>query len=133
MTACRLCAIGFLRAGTPRIRVGRFFCARGIMGPCLGGARRPEGVRQQVDLNASCFRHPLAPGRPTNDVLAPWQFANEMKPGDVIVAKRGIKEIIGRGVVTGDYVYDADAEHYRTVRVGPLDPQGKLSLTSRGR
>ncbi len=32
-----------------------------------------------------------------NDILAAWQFASEMKPGDVIFVKRGLKEIIGRG------------------------------------
>ena len=51
-----------------------------------------------------------------------------MKPGDVIVAKRGIKEIIGRGVVTGDYVYDADAEHYRNVRGVRWTHKGNWSL-----
>ena len=51
-----------------------------------------------------------------------------MKPGDVIFAKRGIKEIIGRGVVTGDYVYDADAEYYRNVRGVRWTHKGNWSL-----
>ena len=34
-------------------------------------------------------------GRQTNDILAAWQFTKEMKPGDIIFAKRGTKEIIG--------------------------------------
>ena len=41
---------------------------------------------------------------------ATWQFANEMKPGDVIFVKRGQHEIVGRGVVTSDYRYDTDGD-----------------------
>lgn len=38
-----------------------------------------------------------------NAAHATWQFANEMKPGDVIYAKRGMREVVGRGVVTSGY------------------------------
>ena len=41
-----------------------------------------------------------------NDSLATWQFANEMKPGDIVYAKKGMYKIVGRGVVTSDYFYD---------------------------
>lgn len=33
--------------------------------------------------------------------LALWQFQNEMKPGDVVYAKRGRTEILGRGIISG--------------------------------
>ena len=92
------------------------FYARGIMGLAWGELGDLRAYASRSDLERQLLQTSSGPGRPTNDVLALWQFANEMKPGDVIVAKRGIKEIIGRGVVTGDYVYDADAEHYRNVR-----------------
>ena len=52
----------------------------------------------------------------TNSARAVWQFANEMKPGDVVFVKRGLKEIIGRGVVTGDYVYDPEGGEYPHLR-----------------
>lgn len=54
-----------------------------------------------------------------NQVHATWQFANDIKPGDIIFVKKGRKEIVGRGVVEGEYVYDPTREHYcntRTVR-----------------
>jgi 5-methylcytosine-specific restriction protein B len=35
-----------------------------------------------------------------------WDFANEMKVGDVVFVKKGVVSIIGRGIVTGNYVYD---------------------------
>lgn len=51
-----------------------------------------------------------------NDSLALWQFANEMREGDIVYAKKGVKMIIGRGVVEGDYTYDESLDTYRHVR-----------------
>lgn len=46
-----------------------------------------------------------------NDVLAAWQFTNELKPGDIVFAKRGTSKLLGRGVVQSDYEYDPDAKN----------------------
>jgi MoxR-like ATPase len=54
--------------------------------------------------------------KPTNDALTLWSFAHVMQPGDLVLAKRGRKEIIGWGVVTSDYRYQADRESHRHVR-----------------
>jgi len=104
------------------------FYARGIMGLAWGELGDLRAYASRLDLERQLLQTSSGPGRPTNDVLALWQFANEMKPGDVIFAKRGIKEIIGRGVVTGDYLYDADAEHYRNVRGVRWTHKGNWSL-----
>ena len=104
------------------------FYARGIMGLAWGELGDLRAYASRLDLERQLLQTSSGPGRPTNDVLALWQFANEMKPGDVIFAKRGIKEIIGRGVVTGDYLYDADAEHYRNVRKVRWTHKGNWSL-----
>lgn len=46
-----------------------------------------------------------------------WQFVHEMKAGDVIFAKRGRNEIIGRGIVESDYEYDDNRdEEYPNIR-----------------
>lgn len=54
-----------------------------------------------------------------NAVLEVWQFIHEMKPGDVIYAKDGTKKVIGRGVVTSDFIYDekkqTEFKYYRKV------------------
>ena len=47
---------------------------------------------------------------------ATWQFANEMKPGDIVFAKRGRSIVIGRGVVTSDYEFDDARDDNRNVR-----------------
>lgn len=40
----------------------------------------------------------------TNDANCVWQFVHEMRPGDVVFAKRGKSELVGRGTVAGGYV-----------------------------
>lgn len=65
---------------------------------------------------------------------ATWQFANEVKRGDVIFVKKGIKKIIGRGVVTSDYIYDEFREEYRHIRTvnwthkGEWDHEGQIVM-----
>jgi len=54
--------------------------------------------------------------RPTNDARAAWEFSHVLKPGDVIIAKKGRKQYIGYGIVTGPYVYDTSRVTYRNVR-----------------
>ena len=53
---------------------------------------------------------------PTNNALACWEFANEIKIGDVIFSKQGKSKIIGYGVVEGDYEFDDTREKYKQVR-----------------
>ena len=57
-----------------------------------------------------------------NAAHATWQFANEIKPGDIVFVKKGMHKVIGRGVVVGDYQYcpgheteDDEYGHIRTV------------------
>lgn len=47
---------------------------------------------------------------------ATWQFVHEMKPGDVIFAKKGMHFIVGRGIVVSDYEYDNARSEYKNVR-----------------
>ena len=53
-----------------------------------------------------------------NAAHATWQFANDIKPGDVVFVKKGMYKLIGRGVVTGDYQYtpDYEDEEYCNIR-----------------
>ena len=49
-----------------------------------------------------------------------WQFANEMKPGDIVFVKKGRFKIVGRGIVESNYYFDDKFEegynNYRKVR-----------------
>ncbi|NLL96974.1 MAG: AAA domain-containing protein [Clostridiaceae bacterium] len=52
-----------------------------------------------------------------NAAHATWQFANEMKIGDIVFAKKGMYQLVGRGVVVSDYVYDEKrSDGYRHIR-----------------
>ena len=52
-----------------------------------------------------------------NAAHATWQFANEMKIGDIVFVKKGMYQIIGRGVVMSDYEYDdARDDEYKNIR-----------------
>ena len=51
-----------------------------------------------------------------NDAHATWQFVNEMKPGDIVFAKKGMHQIIGRGVIESEYKFDSSRPQYRNIR-----------------
>ncbi|MCL2336789.1 MAG: AAA family ATPase [Firmicutes bacterium] len=56
-----------------------------------------------------------------NDAHCCWQFTHDIKIGDIIFVKQGVRKIIGRGEVTGDYQYEPaqpvveDYYHIRSV------------------
>lgn len=59
-----------------------------------------------------------------HSACATWEFANEMKPGDIVFAKNGMHLIIGRGVVKSDYIYDSERKEFKNIR--------KVDWTDRG-
>lgn len=70
-----------------------------------------------------------------NDAHAVWQFSRELKPGDIVFAKKGMTKIIGRGVVESDYIFDESrADKYKHIRkikwtnVGSWDHPGKAAM-----
>ena len=54
-----------------------------------------------------------------NASLEVWQFVHDIKPGDIVFAKKGQSTIIGRGVVTSDFIYDeakpTEFKYYRQI------------------
>ena len=60
---------------------------------------------------------------PFNHALAMWNFAREMRIGDILIAKRGGGALLGWGTVRGSYDYDPDRtdfQHVREVEWHPL-------------
>lgn len=52
-----------------------------------------------------------------NAAHATWQFVNDMKPGDIVFVKKGMHRIVGRGIVTSDYIFDASRrDEYKNIR-----------------
>ena len=50
------------------------------------------------------------------DACMLYNFAYDMKPGDIVFAKKGRSLIIGRGVVTSNYIYDENRNEQPNIR-----------------
>jgi|ERR1022692_922296 5-methylcytosine-specific restriction protein B len=55
-------------------------------------------------------------GYPINDSRACYNFLQVMRPGDRVIVKRGRDEVVGYGIVTGEYEYRPGRTTYRNVR-----------------
>lgn len=63
------------------------------------------------------MKEKIDPSRPyKNAAHATWQFANEMKPGDIVFAKKGMHLVVGRGIVESGYEYDSNLSHDKNIR-----------------
>lgn len=97
------------------------FYREGIMAigwGAIGDLTKFEDKNQIKEAMKQVYKQPDRSFR--NDALATWQFAKEMKVGDVIIVKRGTSQIIGRGVVDSDYIYNTNKygsyNHIRKVK-----------------
>lgn len=53
---------------------------------------------------------------PKNNSLTNWQFANEMNIGDIVFVKSSRIEILARGEITSDYIFDESRSDYKSIR-----------------
>ncbi len=51
-----------------------------------------------------------------NNAHCLWQFANELKIGDIVFDKKGMHKIVGKGIVTSDYIFDPSRKEYKHIR-----------------
>ncbi|MBB5887148.1 AAA family ATPase [Lactovum miscens] len=68
-----------------------------------------EQYSSRAEIEKLMSEHRNDGTRPINDSKAVWEFYQEIKPGDIVYAKEGVKKIVGRGVVTGEYYFDNHA------------------------
>ena len=113
------------------------FLEKGIIAIDWRGMPDLREFQSQEDIRKKLIE--LFPGgsSKTNDAKACWQFANDMKPGDIILAKQGVRTLLGIGRVTGDYVFDPSRVSYRHTRTvewsskggpWPLDQISKVTV-----
>lgn len=57
-----------------------------------------------------------SPSYRKNDVSTLWYMCHELQVGDVVYARNGLSEILGRGIVTSDYLYDDERTDFCNVR-----------------
>lgn len=92
------------------------FYERGVMGLGWSELGDLESYGSKEEMRLKLQEADGAETSQNNSAHAVWQFAHDIKPGDVVYAKRGRSEIIGRGVVTGGYAYDAAGGRYPSTR-----------------
>jgi 5-methylcytosine-specific restriction protein B len=68
-----------------------------------------EAIHEKLDVEGTG-------GSMKNVVLALWQFQNSIEIGDIVYAKRGRREIIGRGEVISEPRYESQKSNFRHVR-----------------
>lgn len=55
-------------------------------------------------------------GKPTNNALACYNFANTIEEGDMVFAKKGQSELLGFGKVVSAYHFDPSRPKYKNIR-----------------
>lgn len=92
------------------------FRSRGVMGLGWGELGNLMAYASKEDMRTGLQQEYGGDGSLSNSALAVWQFSHEMEPGDIVFAKRGLKQVIGRGVVDGGYVFEASGGKYPHIR-----------------
>lgn len=90
--------------------------ARGVMGVGWSKLGNVEKYASKEDIRKNLRTLYSSKYSQKNSALALWQFSREIKPGDVVFAKRGRSVIIGRGIVEGDYQFDENGDSYPNIR-----------------
>lgn len=69
-------------------------------------------------------------GFPVNDAHACFDFRHSMKEGDQIIVKRGRDEVVGYGIITGDYEFRPERPTFRNVRKVRWERRGSWKTKS---
>ena len=91
----------------------------GIMGLGWNKIGDLRAYKKQADLIAPLKQNYGSDTSQKNSADMLYGFVYEMKPGDIVFAKKGRSTIVGRGVVTSEYYYDGNHEihpHLRKVK-----------------
>ena len=92
------------------------FYSEGIMGigwDFLGDLKQ---YHQKKEIKKALQKEFETDSSKKNDTTACWEFVNEMKKGDIVIAKQGSTKYIGWGVVESDYSFAENRPYYRHIR-----------------
>jgi 5-methylcytosine-specific restriction protein B len=64
-----------------------------------------------------------------NDATACWEFCNGLVAGDTVIVKKGRLELLGYGVIKGEYQFDAKREEFKHVRTMDWKAEGHWTVT----
>jgi 5-methylcytosine-specific restriction enzyme B len=90
------------------------FYEKGVIGIGWNNMGNLKDYATREELHAKLIElYPENGSKQSNNSLCLWEFANEMNPGDIIIAKKGTDEYLGYGIITGDYYRnDATSKYY---------------------
>ena len=91
------------------------FRQRGIAAVDYDGVGDLSEYASREDITQAAVESGMG-ANPFNHALAMWNFAREMRIGDILIAKRGGSALLGWGTVRGSYVYDPDRTDFQHVR-----------------
>src|SRR5690606_31546160 len=86
-------------------RLWHVFRTEGVAGLSYRTSDALDGFRRPVEMKAEYESVRHSAQDPPNGGLACFHFVHKMQPGDLVYAHRGAREILGRGTVTSDYIW----------------------------
>ena len=92
------------------------FHERGIIGIGWDDLGNLKKYKNQQEIREALKKLYKSEQDPTNDALACFDFEKTIKIGDIVLVKRGIRELVGYGEVLSDYIYDESRKEYRHTR-----------------
>ncbi len=125
----------WLYAPGPNAKYWDAYFKEGIMGMGPNAIGNYQLFKTRDDITNKMRELFGGKSRYSNDSLACWQFFKEIKPGDIIIAKKGTKSYLGYGIVQSEYYYDPTRLDYHNIRkvkwmsnsVYP-EPDGKIVI-----
>lgn len=93
------------------------FYENGIMGIGFDGTGDLNQYKSKEELKIRFQEMHNDNSSHKNNVHACWQFVHDIQIDDVVFAKNGMSEIIGRGIVKGDYEYDTTRPYHKIRKV----------------
>ena len=106
------------------------FYSNGIMalGWSEAGNLSQYASKEEIKTALQANRNPNAPFTHPKRML--WQFVHDVKPGDIIFAKKGRSEIIGRGIVKSAYEFNVTIDSgYPNIRKVQWTHKGSWKLS----
>lgn len=87
----------------------------GIMGIGWGDLGDPSQLGTKKELKEALIEA-YEGENPKNDTDSIWSFVHDVRPGDVIWARRGTKHVVGYGIVKSDFKYEPERKPYQSIR-----------------
>ena len=63
-----------------------------------------------------------------NDATACWEFCKGLRPGDTVIVKKGRSELLGYGIIKGDYQFDTSRDAFQHVRTMDWKTEGHWTV-----